>query len=104
MITYMQQLVAYLPPKHILIVDFDNVDIEVMLESYGCKSKPNKSNLKLKQGRLSTWVCSDMCNLLDYKSAKGVHMDICLLVCLLCSVVCPLITSPSAPLPLSHPA
>ena len=27
MITYVQQFVAYLPPIHVLIVDFDNVDI-----------------------------------------------------------------------------
>ena len=48
MITYVQQFVAYLPPKHILIVDFDNVDIEVMLESFGCKSKPIKSDIRTK--------------------------------------------------------
>ena len=35
MITYVQQIVAYLPPKHILIMDFDNIDIEGMLEIYG---------------------------------------------------------------------
>ena len=48
MITYVQEFFAYLPPKHILIVDFDNVDIEVMLESYGCKSKPIKSDIRTK--------------------------------------------------------
>ena len=57
MITYVQQIVAYLPPKHILIIDFDNIDIEGMLEIYG--SYQNQASWisgqkLLKQRRLDT--------------------------------------------------